>query len=525
MPSLIETLHQGYLNDDLYSQAQEILVQQAGPKPEPETLQEALQIASSKGRFDVVELIASCYTDIDDPLESVLGWTKLFQLVIYGTTEELEVALQAAKENQDILEQTDTCHRTPFLCSILVGDRDKAQRLLQAGSNPLACGQEGEPPVFYAICHDNVDMLNFLISKWNGDNQDGGGTSIVEQTDRLDNTPLMHAVRKRAVQCVNALLREHKVNVSGDNNPLPSLVDDNLNSNCSTTPVISNTTTREILFALVQAGARMEEMDSEDRAKLRGYANTWGKWDELLPTVSADDFADGCCVQFGDANPERVEDPFWKVMVQCGASAYSAFVQFESSAAESCRPIWSFDRFGKSCTLLPDGRFVEIAGEHEDYYDPDFAIYNDVVVHDGKGNCEFYSYPEEVFPCTDFHTATLVPSLEEQLSQEEEVAAVAGGSMIYIIGCVGYPQDRRPGFTPVFGLHVDTWKMERIETSGDMPGWIARHKAVYDPLSSSISITGGWIIVNPEEGRGVENKDEFTLNLQTRAWTRKSATP
>jgi hypothetical protein len=35
-----------------------------------------------------------------------------------------------------------------------------------------------------------------------------------------------------------------------------------------------------------------------------------------------------------------------------------------------------------SLTLLPDGRAIQIGGEHEDYYDPDFCIYNDVFVHE-----------------------------------------------------------------------------------------------------------------------------------------------
>ena len=43
-------------------------------------------------------------------------------------------------------------------------------------------------------------------------------------------------------------------------------------------------------------------------------------------------------------------------------------------------PTWCFSRFGQSETVLPDSSRVLIAGEHEDWYDPDFHIYNDVVV-------------------------------------------------------------------------------------------------------------------------------------------------
>ena len=76
-------------------------------------------------------------------------------------------------------------------------------------------------------------------------------------------------------------------------------------------------------------------------------------------------------------------------------------------------------RFGQSLTLLPDGLAVQIGGEHEDYYDPDFCIYNDVFVHERDGSITIYGYPESAFPPTDFRTATLV------------------GDSIYVIGSLG----------------------------------------------------------------------------------------
>ena len=55
-------------------------------------------------------------------------------------------------------------------------------------------------------------------------------------------------------------------------------------------------------------------------------------------------------------------------------------------------------RFGQSLTLLPDGPALQFGGEHEDYYDPDFCIYNDVFVHEGDGSITIYGYPESAFP-------------------------------------------------------------------------------------------------------------------------------
>jgi hypothetical protein len=95
-------------------------------------------------------------------------------------------------------------------------------------------------------------------------------------------------------------------------------------------------------------------------------------------------------------------------MVRTGVHAYAARTQFnDQDPFTNPGAVWCFDRFGSSLTPMDGGRYVQIDGEHEDFYDSDFYIYNDVVVHDGKGDLQIYGYPREVFPPTDFHTATL----------------------------------------------------------------------------------------------------------------------
>jgi hypothetical protein len=85
-----------------------------------------------------------------------------------------------------------------------------------------------------------------------------------------------------------------------------------------------------------------------------------------------------------------MDKPFWKYMVASGCSAYKARRLFDDdedvfkdAKFEDIKnqdwpftPVWCFDRFGGTVTVLPDGRQVYIGGEHEDYYDPDFCIYN-----------------------------------------------------------------------------------------------------------------------------------------------------
>jgi len=61
---------------------------------------------------------------------------------------------------------------------------------------------------------------------------------------------------------------------------------------------------------------------------------------------------------------------------------------------------------------------------------------------------------------------------------------------------LGYQNERNPNETPVYRLNCNTFKIERIKTTGDKPGWISKHKAKHHP-PSQIYITGGklWTIV------------------------------
>jgi hypothetical protein len=128
----------------------------------------------------------------------------------------------------------------------------------------------------------------------------------------------------------------------------------------------------------------------------------------VAPLASREDYFAGKHRQFGVVNADKLEKPFWIAMIRSGASAWSASKQFYNSDAGGREPVWCYQRYGRTTNVLPDGRIIEIAGEHEDHYDPDFCIYNDVTVFEKNGNIQIYSYPAEVFPPTDFHTATQV---------------------------------------------------------------------------------------------------------------------
>ncbi|QEH35877.1 hypothetical protein OJF2_44340 [Aquisphaera giovannonii] len=232
--------------------------------------------------------------------------------------------------------------------------------------------------------------------------------------------------------------------------------------------------------------------------------------------------------RFGTANPERMRLAFWERMVRDAEAAradeesevetsvpgrwrtpYDVRCHFGLTGDYSGGPIWCFDRMGMSRTRLADGRVVCVAGEHEDYYDPDFCIYNDVVVLGPGGSVEIYGYPEDLFPPTDFHTATLL-----------------GGRLI-LIGRVGYNGERRPGTTPVFALDLDGYRIEPMPSIGEVPGWIFRHEAELDLDRGAIVVRGGEVEVqglNDASGRVIRrNFDDFAYHVATGTWERLTA--
>ena len=203
----------------------------------------------------------------------------------------------------------------------------------------------------------------------------------------------------------------------------------------------------------------------------------------------------------GVSNPHEWTNAVWQWLVETKLNAYQANKAFGGPSSMDAGPCWCFDRFGQSETSLPDGRIVYVAGEHEDFYDPDFYIYNDVVVVDTAGNVQIFCYPTTNFHPTDFHTATLV------------------GKYLILIGNLGYADARHPGQTQVLRLEIDTWSVSSIETSGECPGWISRHRAELSQDGREIHIVGG-LIQQGDESSLVENIDEWSLNLETFQWRR-----
>lgn len=223
------------------------------------------------------------------------------------------------------------------------------------------------------------------------------------------------------------------------------------------------------------------------------------------------DFDENKHFQFGTTNPTLMEKPFWKYMI-CNPHLTAFCV---AGARDQELPIYCFARFGATQTYLEDGRLICIGGEHEDSHDPDFQIYNDVVVIKnphfvkaiiyktpvpsnfptkagggynlplesrmlGTSNVNdvtIYGYAKDVFPPTDFHTATYVQHKD-------------GKKFIYIIGGTGCESNGRfeEGSTNeedcianhlentrIFRLDLSDFSMQKIQTSGDIPKGCSTH--------------------------------------------------
>jgi ankyrin repeat protein len=424
----------------------------------------AVRVLSRIGRFDAVQFLLKAGANPDD-----ITFSKLIEAVAFGTLDDVAAAVKSGAD----LEERDYWERTAWLVAIQTGEISKASFLLEHGSDRNARGRCGKPPLFYAIENGHVPMLRWLLEI---------GADI-EQEDDFGGTAL-----KTSVEYCNSEIVDLLVTVGA-----------NVNHKGNAGTVLSYANTRSIAMKLMEAGADPQHLSSEGRRAILGYPS---ESDQDLLETSSSEFQLWRSRRFGTQNPEAMNNALWEGMIRSGIDAYRAGTLFgiESKFDGTYTPIWCACRFGQSITFLPDGHIVQVAGEHEDFYDPDFCIYNDVFVHTPDGTVTIYGYPESLFPPTDFHTATLI------------------GNYIYLIGSLGYPGTRRYEDTPVYRLNIETFRIEPVQTTGKTPGWIYKHRAVIS-TPDEIRVFGGEVL-HSENGEEVHSKNEkvFILNVQRRVW-------
>ncbi|MCB9924928.1 MAG: ankyrin repeat domain-containing protein [Planctomycetaceae bacterium] len=449
-------------NDERLVPLAEFLIQH-GAETDCETdySESPLSVASLMGRFDAVKVLLDAGAD-----PSPLCWTELMKAVALGGSSDVQRLLEGGGN----LDDRDRWERTPWLLSAFVEDVTKAQLLLAAGAAIEDQDRMGDTVLMHCSTRGKIERLACLIES---------GAKI-DAINGFGKTALMCAAEAGKAECVRLLLK------AGANPGHKNEYDEN---------VMSVATTEEVVRLLMEAGEDIGDISTEMKRKLVGLEDG-----ETLKVTKAE-YRTGKLPRFGRSNPEVMDIPFWKEMVRAGITAYRGKAQF-GDESDMSEPAWCFSRFGMSFTELPDGRFIQIGGEHEDFYDPDFCIYNDVIVHNRSGEFKIMGYPKDVFPPTDFHSATYIDGF------------------IYIIGGLGYHGERQFGRTPIFRLNCESWKIEAITSVGDNPGWIYDHKArLKEP--GVIAISEGKVCreIDGQE-QHVENTAKFIFDLTRRRWTR-----
>ena len=403
------------------------------------------------------------------------------RLVAGGTLQDVRSALLAGTD----INAPGHCGRTALMVAIEAKDLEKVEFLVASGADPELTDNFNATPLQCAVENDFADGVRYLLSLGVDRGYHPRYPLKPMELGPIPETPLPAGMQgivseaqwKESTEQTNKSMRESALNPTVE-------------------PVIGYVQSAEVLKLLVAAGDDLNLAPREVKRLLVGLGS------DVELSVAKRDYRRDKSPRFGSRNPELMDVPFWHDMIRTGGNAYSARKKYDDLHCTG--PVWCFDRFGSSLTPLGDGRYVQIAGEHEDYYDPDFYIYNDVVVHDGRGGCRIFAYPSEVFPPTDWHSATLV------------------GDGIYIIGCIGYPDQRRPGFTPVYRLTLETWRIDEVATTGEMPGWIFKHRADYDADRNVIRITGGEVQTLADDGevQMLPNEHRFELKLERMQWRR-----
>jgi hypothetical protein len=394
----------------------------------------------------------------------------LIRAVALGSIDDVASAIDSRAD----IEERDWWDRTPWLVTLLTGDIAKAALLCEQGADQDARGRCACPPLFFAIQGSHPEMVRLLLTQ--GQN--------VHQTDEFGTTTLIEAVGRDDLEIVSILLE-----AGADVDAKPNF------------SALHEARSAAVILRLLEAGADPAELSEQGKQAL---LNRPPEWDNALDTVSEGDFRRAYTRVFGTCNPERMNFPFWEAMIRCGGCAYAArahFLKEPRGELPSC--VWCAQRFGQSFTMLPDSRVVRIGGEHEDFYDPDFCIYNDVFVHERDGSLTVYGYPEGAFPPTDFHTATLI------------------GDQIYVIGSLGYHGTRQPGRTPVYRLDLRSMRFSRLDTGGEVPGWIYGHRTL-ELSFREIRVWGGTIVTgSPPDESHDPNRASFVLGLESLRWRRE----
>jgi len=68
-------------------------------------------------------------------------------------------------------------------------------------------------------------------------------------------------------------------------------------------------------------------------------------------------------------NPTLSTNPFFTIAIEHKLTPYEVvtYLNIDIDFEENKPKVWTWKRFGQTCTVLPDGRKIYIGGEHEDW--------------------------------------------------------------------------------------------------------------------------------------------------------------
>ena len=404
------------------------------------------------------------------------------EVVENGSLAEVEEALRNGAD----VNSRGWVGKTALMVAIEIKDLEKVNLLLTHGADPELTDNFNATALRRAVDYDFVDGVKRLLEL----GVDRGHQpkyplkkvfyDLSYEPDELEVPADMKGIFTEAEWKESQQETAESIREMGENPTVDLMINDVLSI--------------EVLRLFLAAGDNLDDAPAEVKRLFIGLGNE-GEFQASLQEYKRHKYP-----VYGSSNPEAMNHPFWRDMVRLGVNAYQARERYDDTEAfDDPDGVWCFERFGSSLTRLEDGRFVQIGGEHEDHYDSDFHIYNDVVVHDGMGGFEIFGYSKAVFQPTDFHSATLVDG------------------WIYIIGCIGYPEQSKAGFAPVYRLSVESWRIEELKTTGEKPGWLHGHRAVYMPEDKVIRVDGGKLDL-PAESDLLTNTNQFELSLETLKW-------
>ena len=423
-------------------------------------------------RYEILAYLLAQGVDLSE-----LNLSELMHTILFKDIRVLEEQLKKHQVNGTLKEQlahNSSYERNPLMLTVLQGSTEKIKLMMDYSDDTYMQDRVRQSLPFYAVESNNPDMLKWLLDQYDFD---------LTAEDEYKTSLLEHAVENNQISALKTLL----------NKGIDLHVEDEYGFT-----VLHDVDSVPMAELLLEAGIKSTDLPREIKRSMLGMSPDFS---DEYKQVSLDEYKAGRYYVFGRDNPSLIEDKFKAAMVRAGVSSYRASNFFDPNRdAFSSKPIWNVDRYGQSFTRLPDGRIIEIGGEHEDSYDPDFQIYNDVIVHDGKGGIEIYGYPKTIFPPTDFHSATIV------------------GDKIYIIGSLGYYDAREAGVTPVYILDTNDYHIEKMVTSGENPGWIYKHHAEFIN-NDKIKISQGEIYKDAENYND-KNQQIYYLDLSNNTWSK-----